>query len=565
MISQVSTNTTDPNGTNVEPKGGNNSVNLSEGFSIIDKLQSQQTNNIGSSVNQTNRIIKGNDQPVVRLGKEEALNVLNAIEKACDKGKKTELNLDQKTQYVGTVKDLFYKFLGFFSKSLENSKRTQALNAKLYSVATRLKDDQDLYNGVLLSTLNDPKLDALLKTTCFKLYDNDPEIQDKLFKSLKEPPNEIRREFWERNKEKILNGDFFGFKVEGDAEVIKNEFMSVQTEPLKSLFVKNMSTTECKNLNEYRNVFEKSDLPNTLTKEEHIEIFLTSYFSVTREQAETLIQDSKEAGKVGELNDKHIQNCKIIKNALLGENMSNIPSVLLFRELFQGGEKRFTFTVDGRTICDIDKSKLKNQAEKRAQTEKKELYVKLKKAQEELKEAQTKSHQALKGSKKEDAAFKKAERKFETINKNVKNFKPTVELEDFLNEIKTQIKGKNIEKASIEKLALFLASGISLMPPTDQFGRGICAMDRCHCSCVVSKDGTLIINQKFDKVKSAQKGELYTRFRNILDQNAAFKSVAGKCYTETSMEIEHTFKAVGSRNPEKSELKSFDHAVKFSK
>ena len=307
MISQVSTNTTDPNGTNVEPKGGNNSVNLSEGFSIIDKLQSQQTNNIGSSVNQTNRIIKGNDQPVVRLGKEEALNVLNAIEKACDKGKKTELNLDQKTQYVGTVKDLFYKFLGFFSKSLENSKRTQALNAKLHSVATRLKDDQDLYNGVLLSTLNDPKLDALLKTTCFKLYDNDPEIQDKLFKSLKEPPNEIRREFWERNKEKILNGDFFGCKVKGDAEVIKNEFMSVQTEPLKSLFV---------------------------TKEDHIEIFLTSYFSVTREQAETLIQDSKEAGKVDELNDRHIQNCKIIKNALLGENMSNIPSVLLFRELF---------------------------------------------------------------------------------------------------------------------------------------------------------------------------------------------------------------------------------------
>jgi hypothetical protein len=81
---------------------------------------------------------------------------------------------------------------------------------------------------------------------------------------------------------------------------------------------------------------------------------------------------------------------------------------------------------------------------------------------------------------------------------------------------------------------------------------------------VVSKDGTLIINQKFDKVKSAQKGELYTRFRNILDQNAAFKSVAGKCYTETSMEIEHTFKAVGSRNPEKSELKSFEHAVKFT-
>ena len=247
MISQVSTNTTDLNGTNVEPKGGNNSVNLSEGFSIIDKLQSQRTNNIGSSVNQTNRIIKGNDQPVFRLGKEEALNVLNAIEKACDKGKKTELNLDQKTQYVGTVKDLFYKFLGFFSKSLENSKRTQALNAKLHSVATRLKDNQDLYNGVLLSTLNDPKLEAPLKTTCFKLYDGNPDIQDKLFKSLKEPPKEIREQFWEKHGQEILNGSlmkkFFGIQTP-ITKMSKAEWEACKGNPLTEMLCTELENNE---------------------------------------------------------------------------------------------------------------------------------------------------------------------------------------------------------------------------------------------------------------------------------------------------------------------------------
>ena len=246
MSLQISDKKIDAVGINIESGNDNNRVNTAEGFVVIDK----QMNNIGSSINPISRTIKTGDQSLVRSEMDKALDVLNAIEKACDEGTKAQLNLDQKTQHIGTVKNLFYKFLGLFSKSLENEKRTQALNAKLHSVATRLKDNQDLYNGILLSTLNDPKLEAPLKTTCFKLYDDDPEIQDKLFKSLKEPPKEIREQFWERHGEKILSGKFFDFKLKDiNAEAIKNEFMSIEKKPLQSLLIKNISAEKYKNLN----------------------------------------------------------------------------------------------------------------------------------------------------------------------------------------------------------------------------------------------------------------------------------------------------------------------------
>jgi hypothetical protein len=267
-------------------------------------------------------MITGNYIPAVRSEMNETLDVLNAIEKACDEGTKTQLNLDLKTQYVGTVKNLFYKFLGFFSKSLEIEKRTQDLNAKLHLVTTQLKNDKDLYNGVLLSTLNDPKLEASLKMTCFKLYDSDPEIQDKLFRSLKEPPKKIREQFWERNKGKILSDEFFGFKLKDmDAETIKGKFMSVKKEPLKSLFIENISATECKNLNEYREVFENSNLPNIFTNEKHIEAFLTCYFSVIEKHAKTLLQDDMDAGKVNDLNEQHRQNAEKIVDYLLKDDL----------------------------------------------------------------------------------------------------------------------------------------------------------------------------------------------------------------------------------------------------
>ena len=557
--------------TNVELNNNNNRVNTAEGFVIIDTIQSNQTNNVGSSMNPINRTITEGGQSVVRSKMDKALDVLNAIEKACDAQTKAQLDLNQKTQHIGIVKNLFYKFLGIFSKSLETEKRTQALNAKLHSIAARLKDDKNLYNGVLLSTLNDTKLDASLKTTCFKLYDDDPDTQDKLFKSLKEPPKEIRENFWERNGEKILNGELFGFKPKNaNAEGIKSEFMSVKGEPLKSLFIKNMSAAECKNLNEYRNVFENSDLPNTFTKEEHVETFLTSYFSVTEEHAKTLLQEDIEAGKVEDLNEQHRQNADKIIGILLKDNPVDLrsTSVLPFRELFQGGEKRFTFTVEGKTICDIDSTKLKKLAEQKAPDEQKHLNELLELAKSKATQAQTKFDQAPEGSEEEDkalSALRNAEEELKHAEANIKNYKPTVTLKDFFDEIKTQIKGKNIDEASVQKLALFLASGISVMPPV-QNGRGICNMDRCHCSCMVSEDGTLTINQKFDKVKSNQNGELFQRFTNAMTENVVFKSVGEKCYTETSMEIEHTFDLFtsGSRTPKTAELKSLDCSIKFT-
>ena len=92
-------------GTNVELKNDNNPVSIADGFVVID----QQTNNLGSSTNPISRTMKMGEQPLVRSEMDKALGLLNAIKNACDEGTKAQLNLDQKTQYVGTVKNLFYK------------------------------------------------------------------------------------------------------------------------------------------------------------------------------------------------------------------------------------------------------------------------------------------------------------------------------------------------------------------------------------------------------------------------------------------------------------------------
>jgi hypothetical protein len=242
---QISYKPIDGANANIETQNGNNKVNTGEGVVRTDVLKTGTE--LKTDFYSINRAITESEQPLVRLEMDKALDVLNAIEKVCDEGTKTQLNLDQKTQHIGTVKNLFYKFLGLFSKSLENSKRTQALNAKLHSVAARLKDDKNLYNGVLLSTLNDPKLEALLKTTCFKLYDGDPETQDKLFKSLKEPPKEIREQFWERHGEKILNGSlmekFFGIQTPV-TKMSKAEWEACKGNPLMEMLCTELENNE---------------------------------------------------------------------------------------------------------------------------------------------------------------------------------------------------------------------------------------------------------------------------------------------------------------------------------
>ena len=239
------------------------------------------------------------------------LGVLNAIENACDEGRKAQLDLDHRTQYVGTVKNLFYKFLGLFSKSLETQKRTQALNAKLHSVTTRLKNNKDLYNGVLLSTLNDPKLDASLKTTCFELYDDDPEIQDKLFKSLKEPPKEIREKFWERNKEKILDGsvlkELLGIK-NLSAKVTQDCFINCHGNPLKEMVFKGLEAIPKKenfineDVSDIVENFNKKEILNFVQDKNDLKRYLDCYAEVLNKPGymEKWLKKVTEAPKEGE-------------------------------------------------------------------------------------------------------------------------------------------------------------------------------------------------------------------------------------------------------------------------
>lgn len=65
---------------------------------------------------------------------------------------------------------------------------------------------EDVYARWLSPLMKKQSTTEETKLKFYTLFDKNPDIQDKLFKSLKNPPNEIREKFWERNEEKILNG-----------------------------------------------------------------------------------------------------------------------------------------------------------------------------------------------------------------------------------------------------------------------------------------------------------------------------------------------------------------------
>ena len=79
---------------------------------------------------------------------------------------------------------------------------------------------------------------AYYRMSEFFMYDGDPDTQDKLFKSLKEPPKEIREQFWERNKEKIQNGsilkELLGIK-NLSANMKRDDFINCNGNPLKEM------------------------------------------------------------------------------------------------------------------------------------------------------------------------------------------------------------------------------------------------------------------------------------------------------------------------------------------
>ncbi len=254
-----------------------------------------------------------NDKPVFmssRSNMDEALDTLWTIERYLDEETQEELNFRTDSGFWGTVKNLFFKFLGLFNSAVKEN-RTNALNQQIDDVLKKICKNKDFYEKVLVSVMNDRDIDEELKTTCFRFFSDKPEfqkelfqkiekpssdvllcalkywkkeikngklfgndvcdqwlsplmndknttektkldlytffddnseIQDKLFKSLKNPPNEIRKKFLERHKEEIVSGKIFGFSqdrnpygIYGESE-IKDSFLKKEY-PLATLFL----------------------------------------------------------------------------------------------------------------------------------------------------------------------------------------------------------------------------------------------------------------------------------------------------------------------------------------
>ena len=209
-----------------------------------------------------------------RSNVDKALDTLWTIEMYLDEAEQKPSNFRTDSVFGGTVKNLFCKFLGFFCSAVKEN-RTKALDLQINNVLKKICEDEVVYDKVFLSVMNDRDIDEELKTTFSNLFedrkklfsylespdegivdvlknykdvikngklfgndvcdrwlsplmndenttektkldlctffDDNPDIQDKLFKSLKNPPNEIRKKFWERHEEEIVSGEIFGF------------------------------------------------------------------------------------------------------------------------------------------------------------------------------------------------------------------------------------------------------------------------------------------------------------------------------------------------------------------
>lgn len=198
-----------------------------------------------------------------------------------DKDAQDQLGLKTESGFWGTLKNAFCKFLGFFCNAVKENRtnalnqqiedvlekicknkdfyekvllpvmndrdideelKTACFNLfndkkKLfsdlknsnaditYSILRDYKDKikdgklfgKDICAQWLSPLMNEGNATDEIKLKLYSLFDDNPEIQDKLFKSLKEPLKEIREQFWKRHGEKILNGSlmekFFGIQT----------------------------------------------------------------------------------------------------------------------------------------------------------------------------------------------------------------------------------------------------------------------------------------------------------------------------------------------------------------
>ena len=219
-----------------------------------------------------------------------------------DKDAQKKLGLKTDSGFWGTLKNAFCKFLGFFcnavkenrtnalnqqiedvlkticndtgfyenvllpvmnDKDIDEELKTACFNLfndkkKLfsdlenpnaditYSILRDYKDEikdgklfgKDICKQWLSPLMNEGNATDEIKLKLYSLFDDNPEIQDKLFKSLKEPPKGIREQFWERYGEKIQNGsilkELFGIK-NLSANMNRDDFINCNGNPLKEM------------------------------------------------------------------------------------------------------------------------------------------------------------------------------------------------------------------------------------------------------------------------------------------------------------------------------------------
>ena len=294
-----------------------------------------------------------------------------------------------------------------------------------------------------------------------------------------------------------------------------------------------------------------------LKDEKSIQQFLKSYLSITENQAEQVCQENLKF-KTKPVDKKHHDNCDAIFNYLLNDNEEKekenlrtlekqLGDIPIFGEGMRNDGGHFTFYVDNRLICDIEK----NTVSEAVKSER------IKTAEENLEAAR------LNRNKKE---IEKAEKKLEKAREENDNPFLRHYISAIKEQIKDKIKKKEIKPEDLRKLAEFLAFDISVMAPADTKFRTLCGTTNCHTVCNVANDSTsFTMSQTFDKAKDLAKGEKTSRFdfkKKELEKNPTFEKIMDETYTEVTMKVKYTFKSFEDRSPS-CKLEEFKQDVKF--
>ena len=284
----------------------------------------------------------------------------------------------------------------------------------------------------------------------------------------------------------------------------------------------------------------------SISDKTHLKSFLKTCLSVTRDRAETILRDSLSV-KSPPMGDKDLKFSENIYGVLSGEkkleDFNKNVTIPVFNEVFRSENGHFTFNFDGKTVCDIDKNNLQ-----------KEIWPKkIRDAEEFLEKAKQTG---------DKTKIQLAEKKLHEAQR----YAPKLFVGDFINAVRREIIRNGAGEDAVKRLALFLASGTTSMPPVAPNGRRLCGATNSHYICNVSGDGTCTFNQTFDKVRDFCNQGIHCATLGV-DTKASnlkppLREVWRETYTETTLEVEYKFKAIGDREPT-AEIKKFQQDVKF--